>query len=159
MHRGRRTGSWLLLCLAALCSPIHVLHSGHVSLLGWVLAGALVAAWALTYARHVCAAQPLHWRALGRATSTGALVAPIVALAELLIGEPVWIAIGTAAILWVVTVTRMGSSRCRGQCGSFSRRYLLAPADAHLSLTSPCRSRELGHGRVLHGAPGSLVGR
>ncbi len=72
-----------------------------MSLLGWVLSGALVAAWALTSARHVCAAQPLDWRAFAKATSTGGMVAPIVAVAELLIGEPVWIAIGTGAVLWL----------------------------------------------------------
>jgi len=75
---------------------------------GWVLSGALVAAWALTYARHVCAAQPLDWRAFAEAISTGGMVAPIVALAELLIGEPVWIAIGTGVVLWLLIVTPDG---------------------------------------------------
>ena len=101
-------GSQVLLAPALLCSGTHFLHSGPVSLLGWVLSGALVAAWALTSARHVCAAQPLDWRAFAKATSTGGMVAPIVAVAELLIGEPVWIAIGTGAVLWLVIVTPDG---------------------------------------------------
>lgn len=104
----RGIGSQLLLAPALLCSGIHFLHSGPVSLLGWVLSGALVAAWALTYARHVCAAQPLDWRAFAKATSTGGMVAPIVAVAELLIGEPVWIAIATGALLWLLIVTPDG---------------------------------------------------
>ncbi len=104
----RGIGSQLLLAPALLCSGIHFLHSGPVSLLGWVLSGALVAAWALTSARHVCAAQPLDWRAFAKATSTGGMVAPIVAVAELLIGEPVWIAIGTGAVLWLLIVTPDG---------------------------------------------------
>jgi len=79
-----------------------------VSLLGGVISGALVSAWALTYSRHVCAAQPLDWRAFAQATSTGGMVAPIVAVAELLIGEPVWIAIGTGAVLWLLIVTPDG---------------------------------------------------
>jgi len=96
---GRRgIGSQVLLAPALLCSGTHFLHSGPVSLLGW----------ALTYARHVCAAQPLDWRAFAQATSTGGMVAPIVAVAELQIGEPVWIAIGTGAVLWLVIVTPDG---------------------------------------------------
>lgn len=93
---------------AAVSSGLVVLHSGPVSLVGWLLAGAVTAGWAYVYARCMCAGQRLDWPRLVQVAVWGALAMTFVAVAAQLAGAGVWLLAGLAVAGWVVLVTPDG---------------------------------------------------
>lgn len=97
--------------LTALCGWLVWLRLGALALLGAVLAGALVGAWALVYAGCMCAEKPLDVAALTRAVAAGALAAPVFALLGSLLGTGFWIAVALGALVWAADVSDDGRLR------------------------------------------------
>ncbi len=85
-----------------------VLDSGFGTLVGWLLAGALIAAWACVYARALCAGRPLDWRKLGSAAVWGAVSMPVLAIAARMGGSTVWFLAAAAGSGWIALVTPQG---------------------------------------------------
>lgn len=100
----RRT--WL--AAGVLSSGLVVLHSGPISLVGWLLAGAVTASWAYVYARSLCAGMRLDRLQLVRVAGWGAMAMPPLAVAARSAGTAVWLVAGVAMVVWTVLVTPDG---------------------------------------------------
>jgi hypothetical protein len=96
------------LAAATLAGVLIALDSGLMALVGWLLAGALIAAWTCVYARTMCGGRPLDWPILLRIAGWGALIMPILAATAWVAGGTVWLLVAGAAALWVALVTPQG---------------------------------------------------
>jgi len=96
------------LAAGALSSGLVVFHSGPMSLVGWLLTGALTASWAYVYMRSMCAGQRLDRLQLVRVAARGALAMPVLVVAARSAGTGVWLVAGVAMAVWAVLVTPDG---------------------------------------------------
>jgi len=97
-----------LIAVSTFSAVLIVVDSGWLSLVGWLLAGALMGSWAYTFVRAVCAMQPIQWPQLARAACCGALVMPCLAVVARLGGSGVWLIVGGGAVAWAMLVTPTG---------------------------------------------------
>jgi hypothetical protein len=96
------------LALAAVPAFIVGIGSGALALLGWVLAGALLATWGYVYARTFCGGRPLNRSQLLRIAALGALSMPMIAALSWLVGSSLWLFVVGIALIWMVLVTPTG---------------------------------------------------
>jgi hypothetical protein len=120
-----------VLAVGMLFSGFVALTSGPLSVVGWLLAGALIGSWAYVYVRIMCAGNAGDWFQLVRAAVWGALGMPVLAVTARVL-DAVWLLAGVVIVVWAVLVTPEGhmpdrvKDRCRA-AQTVARQLLRGP--------------------------------